>query len=74
MNIFKAISEHNISIEGNYSNGEIVGISREMGVTVACGNGEFVTLREIQAPGGKRMPSEAYFRGHSEKLHCKFEE
>ena len=33
------------------------------GITVACGDGA-VVLRELQAPGGKRMSASDYLRGH----------
>lgn len=34
------------------------------GLEVACGTGEVVTVTQLQAEGGKRMPAVDYFRGH----------
>ena len=37
---------------------------RKNGLVVACGDGRAVLLKELQAPGGKRMPASDYLRGH----------
>ena len=39
---------------------------RELGwqVEVACGGGDVLVIRELQAEGGKRMAAADYFRGH----------
>jgi len=42
--------------------GEIIA-SDENGLEVACADGS-VIIKELQAPGGKRMPAADYFRGH----------
>ncbi len=34
------------------------------GLLMACGNGEVVEIRTLQADGGKRMAAPDYFRGH----------
>lgn len=34
------------------------------GIRVACGNGESITITELQAEGGKRMAAADYLRGH----------
>ena len=34
------------------------------GLKIACGNGEIVTVTQLQAEGGKRMAAADYFRGH----------
>lgn len=33
---------------------------------VACGNGEFLVLQEVQLEGGKRMSAQDFMRGHSD--------
>lgn len=35
------------------------------GLDLVCGDGELLRIREIQAPGGRRMPAADYLRGHS---------
>jgi methionyl-tRNA formyltransferase len=39
----------------------------ENGIEVACSDGA-VTIKELQAPGGKRMPAADYLRGHPIRL------
>lgn len=39
--------------------------ARKDGLEVACGGGETLLLRELQAPGGKRMLAADYLRGHT---------
>ncbi|MBE7000066.1 MAG: methionyl-tRNA formyltransferase [Ruminococcaceae bacterium] len=34
------------------------------GLIVACGNGELLSIGEVQPAGKKRMPASAYFNGH----------
>ncbi|MBQ9534991.1 MAG: methionyl-tRNA formyltransferase, partial [Clostridia bacterium] len=46
--------------------GRIISCGRE-GAVIACRRGTFA-VREIQAAGGKRMPADAYFRGHGDML------
>ena len=43
--------------------GTVLGLTKK-GLQLACGNGEIVTVRELQAEGGKRMAAPDYFRGH----------
>jgi methionyl-tRNA formyltransferase len=38
-------------------------LSADGGLTVACGDGA-LTVTELQAPGGRRMPARDYLRGH----------
>ena len=38
------------------------------GIEVACGGGETVMIKELQAPGKKRMSAADFLRGHSIKL------
>ncbi len=38
---------------------------RKDGLEIACGGGETVLIRELQAPGGKRMRAADYLRGHT---------
>ena len=51
--------------EGNTEEapGTVLGLTKK-GLQLACGNGEIVTVRELQAEGGKRMAAPDYFRGH----------
>ena len=40
-------------------------VSRQKaGLEIACGGGETVLIRELQASGGKRMRAADYLRGH----------
>lgn len=34
------------------------------GLKIVCGDGKLIRIRELQAPGGKRMEAAAYLRGH----------
>ena len=43
--------------------GSIVSAGKQ-GIEIACSDGS-VIIRELQAPGGKRMPAEEFLRGHS---------
>jgi methionyl-tRNA formyltransferase len=36
----------------------------KQGLSIACGGGDVLLVRELQADGGKRMPAADYFRGH----------
>ena len=46
----------------NKAPGEVISAGKA-GLEVACGDGT-VVIREVQAPGGKRMSAADYFRGH----------
>jgi methionyl-tRNA formyltransferase len=46
--------------------GEVYYIS-DNGIEIACSDG-IVTIKELQAPGGKRMPAADYLRGHPIRL------
>lgn len=35
------------------------------GIDICCGDGEALTITQLQAPGGKRMKAADYIRGHS---------
>lgn len=43
--------------------GSIVALTKK-GLQVACGGGDVLLVRELQAAGGKRMNAADYFRGH----------
>ena len=43
--------------------GKIVGQNKQ-GLIVACGDGKTIIITELQAPGGKRMKTADYLRGH----------
>ena len=47
--------------------GAIVATGKD-GIEVACGGGETVMIKELQAPGKKRMSAADFLRGHSIKL------
>ena len=47
--------------------GAIVATGKD-GIEVACGVGETVMIKELQAPGKKRMSAADFLRGHSIKL------
>lgn len=36
----------------------------KQGLEIACGGGAVLTITQLQADGGKRMPASDYFRGH----------
>jgi len=40
----------------------------KQGLEIACGGGDVLVIRELQADGGRRMPAADYFRGHPIKL------
>lgn len=47
--------------------GAIIATGKD-GIEVACGGGETVMIKELQAPGKKRMSAADFLRGHSIKL------
>lgn len=49
--------------DGNGKPGEILIADPKQGLVVACGSGA-VRILEVQAPGGKKMRTEDYLRGH----------
>ena len=44
----------------------------EDGIKICCG-GRILIVKEIQAPGKKRMKAADYLRGHDMKIGSKFE-
>ena len=62
----EAVKIISVSTE-NASSGEvpgtILGVEKNKGLRVACGNGT-VVVREVQFPGSRRMNVEDYMRGH----------
>ena len=50
--------------EGKGTPGTVIAAEQKKGLLIACGEGA-VRILEIQAPGGKRMTTEDYLRGHS---------
>lgn len=59
--VFAAEFTNNIT---NLMPGNIVSTNKK-GIEVACANGETILITELQAPGKKRMPADAYLRGHN---------
>ena len=59
-----------LEAEGAHSPGTVLSCDKK-GAVIACGQGT-ILLKEIQAAGGKRMPCDAFFRGHSELLTSAF--
>ena len=47
--------------------GEIVSAGND-GLEVACANGETLMIKELQAPGKKRMAAGDFLRGHKIKV------
>ena len=43
--------------------GTLLALTKQ-GLEVACGGGDVLVIRELQAEGGKRMAAADYFRGH----------
>jgi methionyl-tRNA formyltransferase len=58
---FKIFSAFRTGRAAEKTPGEIV--SAEGGIEVACRD-ETIVIRELQAPGGKRMSAADYLRGH----------
>lgn len=59
---FKLFKASGVVCTVDYPAGRIISADKN-GITVACGDGR-VTITELQAPGGKRMPAADYLRGH----------
>ena len=49
--------------EGSGQPGEVLAADPKGGLVIACGTGA-IRILEIQAPGGKKMRTEDYLRGH----------
>lgn len=50
--------------------GEIVGLTADKELEVACGDGQSVVISEIQMQGGKQMRVRDYLNGHTLDLHA----
>ena len=61
---YKLFSPALTELRTELSPGSVVG-SDKKGLLVACGGGEVLRIRELQAPGGKRMAAADYLRGHA---------
>lgn len=63
----KALKVHSSMMNGACKGqpGEIVASDP---LTVACGDGKGLRILEVQYEGGKRMPSDAFLRGHPVKI------
>lgn len=53
------------ALEGSAKPGEVVSI--QDGISVGCGTG-ILHITELQAPGGKRLPAQAFVQGHHLKV------
>lgn len=60
---FKVFSPQNTGALSTLLPGSVVA-QRKDGLEIACGGGKTVLIRELQAPGGKRMRAADYLRGH----------
>ncbi len=60
MKLFSAALEQN---EGNLAAPGVILKNDKHGIVVACGKGS-VRIGVVQGTGGKKMPADAYFRGH----------
>ena len=60
---FKVYSPEKTGTKSALPAGEVAA-QRKDGLEIACGGGTTVVLRELQAPGGKRMRAADYLRGH----------
>ena len=49
--------------DGSGEAGSVIAADPKNGLVIACGEGA-VKILEVQAPGGKRMRTEDYLRGH----------
>ena len=52
-----------VVVEGEGEAGTVIGADPKKGLIIACGKNA-VRILEIQAPGGKKMKTEDYLRGH----------
>ncbi len=59
----KIISVSTENVSSGEVPGTILGVEKNKGLRVACGNGT-VVVREVQFPGSRRMNVEDYMRGH----------
>ena len=57
--------------ETDAEDGTVIGAD-ENGIKICCG-GRILIVKEIQAPGKKRMKAADYLRGHDMKIGSKFE-
>lgn len=53
------------ALDGNAKPGEVVSV--QDGISVGCGAG-ILHITELQAPGGKRLPAQAFIQGHHLKV------
>lgn len=60
---FKLFSPQVLEGSTDLPDGSIAAQGKE-GLDIACGGGRLLRIRELQAPGGKRMPAADYLRGH----------
>ena len=68
MNFLKAEASDE---ESDSVDGTVIGAD-ENGIKICCG-GRILIVKEIQAPGKKRMKAADYLRGHDMKIGSKFE-
>ena len=59
----KIFGSANLGEETSAVPGTIVAAGKQ-GIDVACGDGKILRVTQLQAPGGKRMASADYLRGH----------
>ena len=60
---FKLFSPQVLEGSTRLPDGSIAAQGKE-GLDIACGGGKLLRIRELQAPGGKRMAAADYLRGH----------
>ena len=61
--IFKVYSVKEMDETTSQAPGAVLGVTKT-GLKIACKNGAVLEVRQLQAPGGKRMAAPDYFRGH----------
>nr|WP_317411982.1 methionyl-tRNA formyltransferase [uncultured Solibaculum sp.] len=63
----KTLKVHASMVDGSCK-GEPGEIAKVNPLTIACGDGKGLKLLEVQYEGGKRMPADAFLRGHPVKI------
>ena len=61
--VFKLFAVDIVEKSHDHIPGEIVSVDKTA-INIACNNG-FIAIKELQAPGGKRMSTSEYMKGHT---------
>ena len=64
--VFRVFSVDISDTAAGMTPGSVISAGKQ-GIEIACADGA-VTIKELQAPGGKRMPAAEYLRGHNIRI------